>query len=224
MTRVHSQEKEQFEKLFRENRLDKFEDRYKILEVFLQTEQHVTTRELAELLDERNHHLEPEFIRDTLHIMCRFGFAHKNRFDDGKLRYEHRHLGDHHDHMVCTKCKNVFEFRDEGIEKRQLAIASSHGFHMLQHKMDIYGICRQCAEDPKQLLPLVSTKSGEQLTIKALSGSEKMQIRMQSMGLRAGDRIAVITNNDRGQLVIAVDQKRYVIGREMARTILVQRN
>ena len=108
MTRVHSQEKEQFKKLVRENRLDRFEDRYKILEVFLQTEQHVTTRELAELLDERNHHLEPEFIRDTLHIMCRFGFAHKNRFDDGKLRYEHRHLGDHHDHMVCTKCKNVF--------------------------------------------------------------------------------------------------------------------
>jgi len=37
MKRVHKKEKEQFEKLFKQENIDHFEDRFNILEVFLQT-------------------------------------------------------------------------------------------------------------------------------------------------------------------------------------------
>jgi len=222
MTQVHRQEKEQFKKIFRDNQLDRFEERYRVLTVFLQTERHVTARELTELLSEKGHHVDPEFVKETLTMMCGLGFAHQNRFENGRLLYEHRHLGFHHDHMVCTKCRQVIEFNSEGIEQLQMSIAAAHGFHMLQHRMEIYGICGRCMDNRRQLLPLALSKEGESLTIQEIAGGSGLQMRLLSMGMRVGDALRVVTNNGKGRLVVALDQKRYVLGREMARKILVQ--
>jgi Fur family ferric uptake transcriptional regulator len=41
------------------------------------------------------------------------------------------------------------------------------------------------------------------------------------MGLRIGDEIEIITNVNQGQLVVAVDYKRLVLGRGLARKIQV---
>jgi Fur family ferric uptake transcriptional regulator len=45
-----------------------------------------------------------------------------------------------------------------------------------------------------------------------------------TMGLRKGDRLEVITNNGYGQLAIAADLKRYVLGRGLAEKIMVERD
>jgi Fur family ferric uptake transcriptional regulator len=42
------------------------------------------------------------------------------------------------------------------------------------------------------------------------------------MGLRQGDRIEVITNDGQGQLAIAVELKRYALGRGLAQKIVVE--
>jgi len=124
--------------------------------------------------------------------------------------------------MICTKCKKVIEFHNEEMEKLQLKITSSHHFYMLQHKMEIYGICHTCLTDRKQLIPLAVAREGEKLRIKALSGGKGMQMHLTAMGLRIEDPIMMISNTNKGQLVVALDQKRYVLGREMAHKILVQ--
>jgi len=222
MKRVHSREKEQFKQLFKQENIDDFEDRFKILEVFLQTERHLTVSELIELLDESGYTFAPDFVRDTLKLMCRFGFASKNRFYNGEVRYEHRHLGQHHDHMICTKCKHIYEFEDDQIETMQVKIATAYNFHMLQHKMEIYGICSKCLKDHIQLTPLIHAKQGEQLEIKEFTGGASARMRLLSMGLRVGDKIDIITNLNKGQMVVAVDYNRYVLGRGLAQKILVE--
>ena len=222
MKRVHNQEKEQFKKLFKQENIDAFEDRFKILEVFLQTERHLTVSELVELLNESGYTFTPDFVRDTLKLMCRFGFARKNRFDNGEVRYEHRHLGQHHDHMICTKCKHIYEFEDERIENMQVQVAAAHNFHMLQHKMEIYGICSKCLKDHIQPMPLVHAKQGERMEIKEFTGGASARMRLLSMGLRVGDKIDIITNLNKGQMVVAVDFNRYVLGRGLAQKILVE--
>ena len=222
MKRVHSQEKEQFKKLFKQENIDAFEDRFKILDVFLQTESHLTVRELVQLLDESGYTFTHDFVRDTLKLMCRFGFARKNRFYNGEARYEHRHLGHHHDHMICTKCKNIYEFEDEQLENMQAQIAAAYNFHMLQHKMEIYGICSKCLKDHIQPMPLIHAKQGERLEIKEFTGGASARMRLLSMGLRVGDKIDIITNLNKGQMVLAVGYNRYVLGRGLAQKILVE--
>lgn len=222
MKQTHIQEKKQFKKLFKQEKIDNFEDRFKVLEVFLQTEQHVTIDELVKLLDQNGWQLETDFVRDTMKLMCRFGFAHQSRFDNGAIRYEHRHLGQHHDHMICTRCRKIVEFQEDLLEELQIKIAAVQGFHMLQHRMEIYGICAQCLKNRIQLMPLVTAKAGERLVLKEFSGGGSARSRLLSMGLRLGDEIEVITNNSQGQMAIAADFKRYVIGRGLAQKILVE--
>ncbi|MEW6672447.1 MAG: transcriptional repressor [Thermodesulfobacteriota bacterium] len=222
MKQIHRQEHEQFNKLFSQEHIDNIEDRFKILEAFLQTEQHVTSTELFQILSDKGHRVEPELVRETLKLMCRYGFAQKNRFRNGEVRYEHRHLGQHHDHMICTKCRGIFEFKNEQLEELQVKIAATYGFHMLQHKMEIYGICASCLKERVQVLPLNTAKQGEKLIIKDILGGAGARMRLLTMGLRQGDQIDIVTNISKGQLVIAVEGKRYVLGRGLAQKIMVQ--
>jgi Fur family ferric uptake transcriptional regulator len=222
MKQIHLQEKHQFKKLFKQEQIDDFEDRFKVLEVFLQTEKHVTADELVQRLKENGWNLDRSFVKETLKLLCRFGFAHKSKFDNGVNRYEHRHLGQHHDHMICTRCRKIIEFEENQLEKLQIEIAAAHGFHMLQHRMEIYGICADCLRDRIQLMPLITAKPGEKLTLKDFNGGTAVRLRLLAMGLRLGDEIEVITNNSHGQIAIAADLKRYVFGRGLAQKIMVE--
>ncbi|MGD9288935.1 MAG: transcriptional repressor [Desulfobacterales bacterium] len=222
MKHVHVQEKHQFKKLFKQEHIDNFEDRFKVLEAFLQIETHVTVDDVVNQLARNGWKLDPDFVRETLKLMCRFGFAHKSSFNNGVILYEHRHLGQHHDHMICTKCRNIIEFEEEQIEQLQIKTSAAYGFHMLQHKLEIYGICAQCLKERIQAMPLILAKPGERLVIREITGGAGAKMRLLTMGLRKGDKIEVITNNGRGQLAVAVDLKRYVLGRGLAEKITVE--
>ncbi len=222
MKTLHTQEIEQIQKLFSQEGIDRFEDRLVVMDAFLQTDSHITAGELHQHLMERGVSLEPDFVRETLKLMGRFGFAQSNRFGNGAVRYEHLHLGHHHDHMVCTKCRRIFEFKNEQIEALQLQIAQEHGFHLLQHRMELYGICRGCLDEPVDRMPLVAARPGERLIIQEFGGGSRARMRLMSMGLRPGDRIEVITSLQEGQIAIAAGNRRFVLGRGLAQKIRVQ--
>ncbi len=65
-------------------------------------------------------------------------------------------------------------------------------------------------------------KDGEKLVLKDFSGGANARMRLLSMGLRIGDRIEVISNNSQGQIAVALDFKRYVLGRGLAQKIMVE--
>jgi Fur family ferric uptake transcriptional regulator len=222
MTLLHAQEKEQFRKLFQQERVENFEDRFRVLEAFLSTENHVTADELSELLEKKGSNLPAEFVRDTLKMLNRLGFARQSRFDNGVVRYEHHHLGDHHDHMICTKCGKILEFKEDRLEQYQIQIAASHGFHMLRHKMELYGICAECLKERARQMPLTAAKAGERLVIRDITGGSGVRLRLMSMGLRLGDVIEVITNDGQGQLAVCADLKRFALGRGLAQKIVVE--
>ncbi|MFH2045871.1 MAG: transcriptional repressor [Pseudomonadota bacterium] len=222
MKKTHKQEKKQFEKFFKEGNIDNFEERFKVLDTFLQTENHLTSQELTKMLNDNGHNLDNSFVKDTLNLMCKLGFASKNKFDNGIIRYEHRHLGQHHDHMICIKCKKIIEFEEDEIERLQIKIASAHGFHMLQHKMELYGICAQCLKERSSLMPLSKARPGERLMIKDITGGAGARMRLLSMGIRPDDEIEVITKVAKGQIVVASKSSRYAIGQGLAQKIIVE--
>ncbi len=222
MVNTHEHEKKQFKRLFQQQGIDRFDSRLLVLEAFLKLEHHVTINDLVAQLKEDKVDLEKEFVLSSMELLCRFGFATKIEFEDKETQYEHRHLGLHHDHMVCTKCGMILEFKDEAIEKQQLIVAEAYGFHMLQHKMEIYGICSNCLKDRSPLVPLHKAKKGEKLIVKELEAGKQMQLRISSMGLKIGDLIEIVSSGFGGQVVIATGENRMVLGKGMAEKIMVQ--
>ena len=222
MKQIHSFERQQFEALFRQERIDRLDDRLTVLDIFLRNELHVTSVELTSFLKAEGQSLSQAFVEETLELMCRFGFAQKNRFDNGVLRYEHRHLGQHHDHMICTKCGKIVEFENHQMEALQVQIAETFGFHILQHRMEIYGICGDCSLTRTRQMPLVMAKPGERLVIMSMVGGGNARLRLMSMGLRIGDEIEVISNYAKGQMVVAAGAQRYVLGHGLAQKLIVE--
>jgi Fur family transcriptional regulator, ferric uptake regulator len=222
MKQIHAKEREQFEKLFRQQAIDRLEDRFLVLDAFLSREEHVTPEELEAYIREQGYGLTAAFIAETLELMCHFGFAQKNRFKNGSQHYEHRHLGQHHDHMICTKCGDIVEFENQQLEALQHRIAEDYGFYMLQHQMEIYGICSRCRIERARTIPLNLAKPGELLVIRELIGGNASRVRLMSMGLRVGDEIEILTNSGKGQMVVVADCQRYVLGRGLAQKIMVE--
>ncbi len=82
-------------------------------------------------------------------------------------------------------------------------------------------IRQQCQTARLQIMPLMMAKQGERLSIHSLVGGRKARMRLTSMGLRVGDSVEIVANNN-GQLVVALDCKRYVLGKGLAQKIMVQ--
>lgn len=224
MEPIHQQEKKQFLRLFEKEGIDKVEPRMAIMEVFLGVEGHISFQDLMILLEKEGHRFEPDFVKKTLNLLCRYGFASKKKFEGQPTLYEHRHLGLHHDHLVCTKCNKIIEFENQELENMQIQVAALHGFHVLQHKMEIYGLCEDCLKERIRLMPLSYAHEGERGIIEEFMGGSGAQLRLASMGLRRGDEVEVITNRGEGQLVVAVNATRLAMGRGLAKKIMVKPN
>lgn len=221
MKQLHTREREQCRELLQQEQVDRYEDRLQIMDAFLQTEHHVTCQDMVRLLEERGTPYPPEFVQDTLRLFYRLGFARKNRFDNGHVRYEHMHLGEHHDHLICTGCGSIVEFEDAQMEALQRQVADRYGFEPLHHRMELYGICPQCRKQHIEGRVLAFAKPGETLAIREVLGGPGARLRLRTMGLKVGDVIDVIANINKGQMAIAVGNTRYAIGRGLAQKILV---
>jgi len=115
-----------------------------ILEVFLSTGRHISIEELYLKLREKYPNIGYATVYRTLKLFAESGIAREIRFGDGQTRYEYATEGEHHDHLVCTRCGAIIEFENESIEQLQQDVAKSHGFKIINHKLELYGICSGC--------------------------------------------------------------------------------
>lgn len=224
MEPLHRQEKQQLKRLFEAEGIDRIEDRLVVLEVFLAIERHISFQELMSISQGNGHCFEPAFVKKTLNLLCRYGFATMKKFEGQPTLYEHRHLGLHHDHLICTKCGKIVEFESRQMEDLQVEIAALHGFHVLQHKMEIYGLCSDCLKERVRLMPLSFAQEGELGIVGEFMGGANAQLRLATLGLRKGDEVEVVTNSGSGQLVVAVNGTRLALGRGIAKKIMVKPN
>ncbi|MBW1859473.1 MAG: FeoA domain-containing protein [Deltaproteobacteria bacterium] len=175
-------------------------------------------------LHDSGYSFEPDFVKKTLNLLCRYGFASKKTFKGRAPLYEHRHIGFHHDHLICTKCGKIVEFENSQMESLQIEIAALHGFHVLQHRMEMYGLCSGCLRERVRLMPLAAAHEGERGIVEEFMGGSGAQLRLATLGLKKGDQVEIITNGGQGQLIVAVNATRIAMGRGIARKILVRPN
>jgi Fur family ferric uptake transcriptional regulator len=127
-----------------QNKLKFTEQRELILEVFLSTKSHVTAEELYQIVSKQYPMIGLATVYRTLNLLSECGLVQQRQFGDGQARYELVH--EHHDHLICTKCRKIIEFENEKIEQLQEQIAEQHGFVIQTHKHELYGICSDCQD------------------------------------------------------------------------------
>ncbi|MEM9826243.1 MAG: transcriptional repressor [Planctomycetota bacterium] len=63
---------------------------------------------------------------------------------DGRTVYELEYGYPNHDHLYCTRCQKLVEFRDEAMIALREKTAAEHGFRVTRHRLLIHGVCRDC--------------------------------------------------------------------------------
>lgn len=135
----------------REQALPVTRQRSLIAEVVLGSGRHVSAEEVAAELERRGGTAGLATVYRTLELLVRSGLVVERDFGEGFRRYEAARDIPQHEHLLCTRCGRVTEFRDERLERITTLVAETHGHLRQRHRLVIYGVCEACrsgAEPP----------------------------------------------------------------------------
>lgn len=113
-------------------------------------ERHMSAEELYKKLVDSGDDVGLATVYRVLTQFETAGLVVKHHFESEHAIYELNERA-HHDHLVCIRCGKVEEFIDEVIEKQQEAIAQQFGFKITDHCLYLYGTCRACILEPKNI-------------------------------------------------------------------------
>jgi Fur family transcriptional regulator, ferric uptake regulator len=66
------------------------------------------------------------------------------RTPDGQAAYRRCSSGHHH-HLICRECGRTVEITPPSFEKWTTQIAAEHGFTQIDHELELFGRCANCA-------------------------------------------------------------------------------
>jgi Fur family ferric uptake transcriptional regulator len=143
-TEEFAKEKEIFLEHIKETGLRRTAQRDLIMDIFLRTEDHLTSEDLYFLVQKEDPTVGHTTVYRTLKLLTDAGLAREVRFGDNKTYYEHHYNHEHHDHMICTECGRVIEFFSPEIERLQDQVADDFGFQPTHHSLRMWGVCSEC--------------------------------------------------------------------------------
>ena len=118
--------------------------RRRILEVLLASKEHLDVEQIRHRAERLGVRVSYATVYRTMRMLVDQGIIKERHFDDGTARFEYVKEGEHHDHLICTRCGQVVEFFDDAIEKRQDVVVAKYGFEITGHRHEIYGLCGAC--------------------------------------------------------------------------------
>lgn len=126
-----------------------------IVDVFLHNEAHVSIDELLTVVRERSPRVGYATVYRTIKLLVSAGLAAPRQFGDGQTRYEvSSPETPHHDHLICMQCGLILEFENNEIERLQELVAKRlGGFKIVQHKLELYGLCPKAQHLPAGSCP-----------------------------------------------------------------------
>jgi Fur family ferric uptake transcriptional regulator len=128
----------------RDNKLKVTPHRELILEIFLNHEGHRSVEDIYRTVRKEDPRVGYTTVYRTMKLLAECGLAREIDLADGITRYEHLFNHEHHDHMICMECGTSIEFLNAEIESVQDAASEELGFKVLDHRLQIYGVCRKC--------------------------------------------------------------------------------
>ncbi|MDH5643824.1 MAG: transcriptional repressor [Gemmatimonadota bacterium] len=147
---------QQFRLYMRDHNLPVTVQREAVASALFRSDEHLSVDDLELLLRDHEVHVGKATIYRTLDLLARAGLVQVHDFGEGFKRYEPLGAQTHHEHLVCLECGKVVEFTSERIERMKILIAEEHGFRHHHHRLEIYGVCRDCQRQAGSHLNLPS--------------------------------------------------------------------
>ena len=130
---------DRLEKLCLEKGMRMTDQRRVIARVMSQAEDHPDVEEIHKRANEIDDRISIATVYRTMRLFEEYDIVERHDFNDGRSRYEEA-TEHHHDHLINLRNGEVIEFVNEEIEKLQERIAREHGFKLVDHRLELYGV------------------------------------------------------------------------------------
>ncbi len=135
---------ERFRRFLRDHHQPVTRPRERVAELVLCSNDHLSVAQIRRALRESGGAVGLATIYRTLDLLVKSGLVRAQDFSQGFRRYEAMPAQAHHHHLICVRCGAVAEFTHERLERMLPIIADEHGFQPERHRLEIYGVCREC--------------------------------------------------------------------------------
>lgn len=115
------------------------EQRRVIARTIAESDDHPDVEELHRRATKHDPRISISTVYRTMRLFEEAGIIARHDFRDGRSRYE-TVPDEHHDHLIDLKSGQVIEFHSPEIEALQEEIARRHGFRLVGHRLELYGV------------------------------------------------------------------------------------
>lgn len=107
---------------------------------------HFEAEDLVDRLRTKGLRVSRATVYRTLELLRECQLVEKLDFGTPRSFYEQVTPGQHHDHLICTRCGNVIEFHNGSLEALQRDICRNFDFEEAHHSLRIFGLCSKCRQ------------------------------------------------------------------------------
>ena len=147
-TRDRTPEKSEFHRFLEWKNLKRTRQREAVANEIFRGRGHFEPEEIVQRLKKSRTRVSRATVYRTLELLRECQLVEKLDFGEAAPLYEHVQLGEHHDHLICTRCGKVIEFHNADLEALQSRICARYGFRDTHHSLRIFGECRECSGSP----------------------------------------------------------------------------
>ena len=143
---------ERFRRHLREHHQPVTRQRDRVAQVVFRSDDHLSVDAIVRELKQQGEQVGIATVYRTLDLLVESGLVRAHEFGEGFRRYEPMTTQAGHEHLICERCGRVVEFANERLERMLPVLADEQGFQHQRHRVEIYGVCRECRQ--RELGPL----------------------------------------------------------------------
>lgn len=117
-----------------------------VREALIDQEGFRSAQEVYAVLRSSGHKVGLSTVYRHLQALTEQGIADVIHNVDGETTYRYcGEKGVHHHHLVCRNCGRAVEVAGRAVERWAEEIAAEHGYVAVDHTIEVFGLCRECA-------------------------------------------------------------------------------
>jgi Fur family peroxide stress response transcriptional regulator len=120
--------------------------RMAVIRILAASEDHPTAEQIFEKVKTEFPTTSLATIYKTIALLKGLNEVLELGFPDGSNRYDGNKPFPH-PHVICTKCRKIMDPELMSLDELKDEIAKKTGFRIQHHRLDFFGVCRECQED-----------------------------------------------------------------------------
>ncbi len=110
-----------------------------VARVLSESKDHPDVEQVYRRASEVDEHISIATVYRTIRLFEEASIIERLDLKSGRARYEEI-PEEHHDHLIDVRSGKVIEFQCRDIEEHQKAVAKKHGYELVGHRLELYGI------------------------------------------------------------------------------------